>query len=180
MRALVVYESMFGNTEHVARAIGDGLAASMEVEVVDVGHAPDPPAEPVDLVVVGGPTHGFSMSRESTRDDAVAQGGTDTGPEVGIRDWLERLPAGPHPELVATFDTRVEKVRYLPGSAAKAAAKAARKHGYRAATKPESFWVGGTEGPLLDGELARARSWGEQLAVLAAQADHRTGEEPAT
>lgn len=180
MRALVVYESMFGNTEHVARAIGDGLAASMEVEVVDVGHAPTPPPQPVDLVVVGGPTHGFSMSRERTRDDAVSQGGTDTGPEVGIRDWLDRLPPGPHTELVATFDTRVDKVRHLPGSAAKAAAKAARKHGYRTATKPESFWVGGTEGPLLDGELERARSWGERLAVAAAQGGAHADGDPAT
>ncbi|HEX5770316.1 MAG TPA: hypothetical protein VFY11_05075, partial [Nocardioidaceae bacterium] len=72
-------------------------------------------------------------------------------------------------ELVATFDTRVAKVRHLPGSAAKSAAKALRKLGYTAVVPPESFWVADVSGPLLDGELARARAWGEQVAAAAAR-----------
>lgn len=175
MKALVIFESMFGNTELVARAIGDGLAVTMEVEVVDVAHAPAPITEPVDLVVVGGPTHAFSMSREGTREDAVRKGATQAGTGIGIREWLDRLAPGPHPELVATFDTRVGKVRHLPGSAARSAAKAARKHGYGAATKPESFYVDDVEGPLLDGEVERARAWGEQLGAQTAAARSRSG-----
>lgn len=61
MRALVVYESMFGNTEEVARAIGEGIAASMHADVVEVGAAPDTVPADVILLVVGGPTHAFSM-----------------------------------------------------------------------------------------------------------------------
>jgi hypothetical protein len=60
-------------------------------------------------------------------------------------------------------DTRVAKVRHLPGSAAKAAAKHARKRGYAAATEAESFYVEDVGGPLLEGELDRAQAWGEQL-----------------
>ena len=54
------------------------------------------------------------------------------------------------------------------GSAAKGAAKAARKLGYAAAAKAESFYVGDVKGPLLDGELDRAQSWGEELGAQAA------------
>jgi hypothetical protein len=64
---------------------------------------------------------------------------------------------------VATFDTRVDKVRHLPGSAAKAAAKAVRRRGYLPAARPESFYVTDVAGPLLEGELDRAEAWGEAL-----------------
>jgi hypothetical protein len=64
---------------------------------------------------------------------------------------------------VATFDTRVDTVRHLPGSAAKKAAKEVRRHHLGRVVASESFYVGDTQGPLLDGELARARAWGEEL-----------------
>jgi hypothetical protein len=66
---------------------------------------------------------------------------------------------------VATFDTRVEKVRHLPGSAAKGAAKVAHRLGFKAAAKPESFYVQDVTGPLLAGELDRAQAWGERLGM---------------
>ena len=64
-RALVVYESMFGNSEKVARAVAQGVAEVMPVKLVEVTVAPTE-LEGVDLIVAGGPTHAFSMSREST------------------------------------------------------------------------------------------------------------------
>lgn len=166
MKALVVYESLFGNTEQVARAVAEGVGRRMPVEVVEVGAAPAPVTDLVDLLVVGGPTHAFSMTRPNTRADAVRQGATK-GSATGIREWMDHLADGPHSETVATFDTRVDKVRHLPGSAAKAAAKGMRKHGYRDVAKPESFYVDDVAGPLLEGELDRARSWGEALAASA-------------
>jgi flavodoxin len=165
MKALVVYESMFGNTGAVARAVADGLRGRMDVELVEAAAAPESPRGHVDLVVVGGPTHAFSMTRESTREDAVRQGATTDPHAPGIREWIDHLAGGPHAERVATFDTRVGKVRHLPGSAAKSAAKGLRKHGYDALSRPESFYVEDTEGPLVEGELDRARAWGEQLAA---------------
>lgn len=164
LKALVVYESMFGNTEQVARAITTGLSKYLEVELTEVTHAPAAITGHLDLIVVGGPTHAFSMTRPSTREDAVEQGAThDT--ETGIREWLEHLPAGHHSEVVATFDTRIDKVRHLPGSAAKGAAKSAHKHGYASAAKAASFYVEDVNGPLLDGELDRAQRWGEDLGA---------------
>ncbi|HEU4514336.1 MAG TPA: flavodoxin domain-containing protein [Nocardioidaceae bacterium] len=169
MKALIVVESMFGNTRKVAEAVAEGLRGHAEVEVVAAAEAHAPLLELVDLLVVGGPTHAFSMTRGSTREDAVRQGASPEAAVTGIREWIGRLHAGPHSEMVATFDTRVGKVRHLPGSAAKSAVKALRKLGYTPVVPAESFWVADVSGPLLEGELDRARAWGEALATAAAR-----------
>lgn len=156
---------MFGNTEQVAQANTDGLSEHVDVELVEVTKAPPEITEPVDLIVVGGPTHAFSMTRSFTREDAFRQGASHGSKAVGVREWLGQLRRGQHSELVATFDTRVEKVRHLPGSAAKGAAKVAHRLGFKAAAKPESFYVQDVTGPLLAGELDRAQAWGERLGM---------------
>ena len=89
--------------------------------------------------------------------------GAAVDPSIGLREWLEDLPVGNHTPFAA-FDTRVDIVRRLPGSAAKAAAKVARKRGYQSLTRPESFYVQDTPGPLLEGEARRAEVWATQLA----------------
>ena len=165
MKALVVYESMWGNTERVAEAIADGLGESMEVQLVEVNQAPVEPEPDVGLIVAGGPTHAFSMSRTNTRADAVNRGADHAASDLGLREWLDRLPTGHHSQRIATFDTRVDKVRHLPGSAAKAAAKVAHRHGFPHAEDVESFYVDDMEGPLLDGELDRAAAWARQIAA---------------
>lgn len=170
MKAVVVYESMWGNTEQVARAIAAGLVDTMAVDVVDVSDAPQDPAD-ADLLVLGGPTHAFSMSRPQTRTDAASQGAPDGSTGNGIREWIARLPDNARPILSSTFDTRVTKVRHLPGSAAKKAARELRRHGYSQVLAPESFYVRDTQGPLDDGELARARAWATRLGT-AARARH--------
>jgi flavodoxin len=170
MKALVVYESLWGNTEEVARAVADGLAVAAEVRVVEVRDAPTAVADDVDLVVAGGPTHAFSMTRANTRADALRQGATHEPGLVGLREWLAELPTGHGTTPIATFDTRVGKVRHLPGSAARSAARAARRHGFRAAAPPHSFYVEDTPGPLLEGEIDRARTWGRELAEAFAAA----------
>ena len=163
-KALVVYESMWGNTEKVARAVAEGLASALQVEVYEVTDAPGSPTQDVDLLVVGGPTHAFSMTRASTRQDARSQG-ADHGGETGLREWLDGLPSGEPAQHVATFDTRVEKMRHLPGSAAKSAARVVHRHGYQRADASESFYVTGVDGPLVDGELERASAWGRRIAA---------------
>src|SRR5512139_1244290 len=97
-KALVVYESMFGNTEGVARAVADGLRGHLDVDVVEVAKAPSPLGEDVDLVVVGGPTHAFSMTRQNTREDAVRQGAQAGSAAYGIREWIDHLRNAPHSE----------------------------------------------------------------------------------
>ena len=170
MKALVVYESMWGNTERVARAIAAGLQPEMEVEVREVSAAPATPDPDVDLVVAGGPTHAFSMSRSSTRADAMNRGAGQGMRDTGLREWLDGLPTEHHRQQIATFDTRVGSMRHLPGSAAKSAAKAAHRHGFDRATHVESFYVKDMAGPLLEGELERATAWGRQIGASVAHA----------
>ena len=73
MKALIVYESMFGNTEQIARAVAAGLEESVDVQVAEVTAAPTEPDPDVALIVAGGPTHAFSMSRANTRADAMTE-----------------------------------------------------------------------------------------------------------
>jgi flavodoxin len=165
MKALVVYESMFGNTELIARAIAEGLGGSLDVDVIEVSEAPAQPDAEVALIVAGGPTHAFSMSRTNTRADAINRGAQEGERDFGLREWMAALPSGQHAAKIATFDTKIESMRHMPGSAAKGAAKAARKLGYEAATTAESFYVRDVDGPLVVGEVDRARAWAQQLAA---------------
>jgi len=169
MRAVIVYESMFGNTQQIALAIGKGLGAGLDVSVLEVGEADGTATDGADLLVVGGPTHAFGLSRASTRQSAAEQASTplvSTG--RGIREWLdERAPAEPG-RVAAAFDTHVDKPRWLPGSAARSAGKHLRRLGYRLLVPPESFYVTGTPGPLIDSELERAEQWGRRLGAALA------------
>jgi hypothetical protein len=162
MRALVVFESMFGDTETIARAVADGLSSAMQVDVVDVAAAPRVDTD-VDLLVVGGPTHAFGMSRPNTRSDAVRQGGRSAAASIGVREWLdEQRPTSR--ARAAAFDTRINKW-FIPGSAARSAGAVLRRRGFRLIAPPESFRVTGTAGPLTAGEEDRARQWGRSLAA---------------
>jgi flavodoxin len=167
MKALVMYESMFGNSERIARAIADGLAEHVEVVVRDVTVSPGGEVPfGIDLLVVGGPTHALSMSRPSTREDAIRQGAGQGLASRGLREWLEGLDPDLHGLAVATFDTRVSRVRRLPGSAARSAARVLRRHHVRLLTLPQSFFVDDVAGPLAADEVGRAHAWGERLAAL--------------
>ena len=170
MRALVVYESMFGNTRAVAQAVAGGIQESMAVDVVEAGAAPDAVPEGVALLVVGGPTHAFGMSRPATRIDAARQALTIISLERGIREWLKGLPVRTSATQATAFDTRVTS--RVTGSAARAASRRLDRLDYPLVAAPEDGRVTGVKGPLIDGELDRARAWGMTLgaAVAARQA----------
>jgi hypothetical protein len=170
MTALVVYESMFGNTRDVATAIGEGLAAAGPVRVVEVGafiDGPDGGVVPADvtLLVVGGPTHAFGMSRPGSRRDAEKKYGP-TISRTGVREWLDglKLPKG---LAVAAFDTKLSSP--LSGSAARGIAQRLRRLGGVLVLPAQDFYAPGTTG-LIEGQLDGAQAWGAQLATaLAAQ-----------
>jgi hypothetical protein len=162
MTTLVVHESHWGNTRQVAQAVAAALPG--EVTCVDVRRAPVELPADVDLLVVGGPTHAFSMTRASTRHDARDKGAEEGHEDRGIREWLGALTPDDH-RAVAVFDTRVAKARRLPGSAARAAARVVRHRRLGRLVAQESFYVDDLAGPLLDGELDRARAWGASLPV---------------
>ena len=168
MRALIVYESLFGNTEAVARAVAAGLSDEYEVTVTEVAEMPS--AAGVDLLVVGAPTHAFGLSRPATRQDAVKQGATRPA-RTGLREYLDTADGITSRTVFAAFDTRVGKP--FSGSAARKAGRRLRKLGARPVCPPESFLVTGTSGPLVDGEQKRAESWAAHLATALKPSDLR-------
>jgi len=162
-RALVVFESMFGNTQEIAEAVAEGLSSSLPTVILEVGAAPAVLPDDVDLLLVGGPTHAFGLSRPGTRENARRQtGGRVVSEGIGLREWLSALARTSGNVAVAAFDTKIAKPR-VPGSAARAAEKRLRKLGFQVVGASESFYVTGTAGPLVEGETERARAWGEKL-----------------
>lgn len=149
MKAVVVYDSKFGNTEHLARAIAETLGVGEPAAVVAAGAASERDLAALDLLAVGGPTQGHGLS-------------------PALKAFLERIP----PEAVrdvptVTFDTRLPWPRFLAGSAAAASAKRLAKKGARLVVPPESFLVTASEGPLAEGELARAQAWATAVRATA-------------
>jgi hypothetical protein len=156
-KAVVLYESVFGNTEMIARAIADGLFQSYEVALASFGEAPVGTAE-ADLIVLGGPTHAWGMTKPASR----LQPGS-SGYAIGVREWLDASPPG-NGRGAAAFDTRFDKPRWLTGSAAARIGRELERLDYRMVMPPESFFVLHSGGPLRQGEEERARRWGSELA----------------
>jgi flavodoxin I len=144
MRTLIVYDSVYGNTEKIAKAIGDAIAG--EVEVLRVGDVNSSRLRTFDLLIVGSPTHG----------------GRPTDP---VQDLLNEVSGSAFEGInVAAFDTRFSTrwVRIF-GYAAGRIAGSLRKKGGTLIGSPEGFFVEGTEGPLKEGELERAGGWAKEL-----------------
>jgi flavodoxin len=145
MKALVVYDSLYGNTKTIAQTIGDALPG--EVEVLHVGVAKASGVGAYDLLVIGAPTHGARPS-----PDAQA--------------FLDQIQAFALKGVdVAAFDTRMtNKLITLFGVAAPKIAKALQQKGGTLVGRPEGFFVTGGEGPLKEGEVQRAAEWAKGLA----------------
>ena len=168
MRALVVYESMFGNTRNVALAIAEGIGAAMVVDAVEVSGAPTLVPADVALLVVGGPTHAHGLSSATSRANAARRAdGIVVSAGSGLREWLAAFqPAAG--VVAAAFDTRIKGPMLFTGSAATSVTKQLQKH-IKQVDPPRSFVLDGATGPLTDRvskeELAAARAWGRTLGA---------------
>ena len=178
MRAVVIYESMYGNTHVVADHIAEGLRSRFDVDVVPVGGATTELLAHCDLVVCGGPTHVHGMSSERSRAAAVTAQEKEPGrlsldPEAagqGLRDWFQTIPSGGHTPAAA-FDTRLDGPAPLTGRASRGIARRLRDHDFRLVVGPESFLVD-KQTHLVAGEEERATAWGASVAAAAAAAEH--------
>jgi flavodoxin len=141
VRILVIYDSAFGNTGRIARAIGDAargfgdarVANPQEIEPRSCGYA--------DMLFVGAPTQLHRMSEP-------------------MRAFLKALPRGFMSGVAAAaFDTRLLRSRWITGSAASGVGRELRRLGCRLVVPPESFFVLDREGPLEPGEVERAARW---------------------
>ncbi len=156
MKAWVIFDSFFGNTEKVAQAIGSALGSPEDVTVFRANTQPAAFPVGLDLLVVGSPTRKFRQT------DAV-------------RNFVQNIPDRSLTGIrVAAFDTRIALAdidsaigRFFVGRfgyAAKPIADGLKKKGGDLTAPPEGFLVAGTEGPLKNGELQRAAMWARQLA----------------
>ncbi len=146
MKALVIYDSVYGNTEKIARAIAEALTPSGEVKVLRPGEVDHSELQSVDLLIVGSPT----------------QGGR---PTKAIQDFLNKLPESAIKGVnVAAFDTRFStKLVAIFGYAAGKIANSLKTKGSTLILPPEAFFVKGKEGPLKEGELERAAGWAKRI-----------------
>lgn len=154
MNGLVVYYSKFGNTQQVAEAIAEALRSEGAVRVVHVERLTASELKESELVVMGSPTHRMNL------------------PEA-VRPVLKALPKRIlRGASVAAFDTSY-KMSGLLGrfTSAPKLGRRLRKLGGRQVVPPETFHVAEREGPLYDGEIERAKRWGE--AILAAYSGRR-------
>ena len=158
MKALVVYDSQFGNTAQVADAIGEALGSPDEVRALRVGEMQPEHLTGLKLLVVGSPTQRFRPTPATTQ-------------------FLKDIPRdGLQGVRVAAFDTRITEraIEQAPamlsffvklfGYAAKPIADRLQKKGGELVAPPEGFYVADTEGPLLEGELERAAQWARAMA----------------
>ena len=171
MNAVVVYESVYGNTRSIAEAIAESLGDADALPVHEAARG----MRAADLLVVGGPTHMHGLATTRSRQIAAAaaaeDGDTPVDPsateEPGLRRWLRDLPRATGARA-ATFDTRLDRSPRLTGVASRGIARRLRRRGYEVICT-ESFLVAEPEGPLEEGELDRARAWGAQLAATIAE-----------
>lgn len=149
MNGMVVYDSVFGNTERIAQAIGHALGSSENVGIFPVSQVKPEQLTGLRLLVVGSPT----------------QGGR---PTPAIQDFFSKVPDHViRGILVAAFDTRFSaRLVGIFGYAAGRIADSLRRKGATLIVSPEGFFVRGREGPLKEGELERAAAWARQLITL--------------
>ena len=144
MKALIIYDSVYGNTEKVARAIADAITPAYEVKVLGAGEANPSELESTDLLIVGSPTHGGR-------------------PTPAIQDLLNKVPKLQGIN-VAAFDTRITtKLVGVFGYAAGRIANNLKKKGGTLIASPVGFFVTGGKGPLKEGELERAAGWAKGI-----------------
>lgn len=172
MRALVVYESMYGNTHSVAIGIAAGLRATHDVTLVPVTRASGELVAAADLLVVGGPTHMHGMSssdsRRSAAESARKEGsGLAMDPDAdgpGLRAWLGGISGTD--KVAVAFDTRLSGSPLVTGRASRVISRLLARRGYRLIAAPESFLVS-KKNTLLAGEAERASSWGTTIGETA-------------
>ena len=158
MQAVVVYESHWGNTEAIARAIAEGIGSGTKAMTTDQA-IPQVVAD-ADLIVAGAPVMGFRLPTDRIIEGLSNEDQPPTVNSSSMRAWLGRLPRGTGGH--AAFETRVW---WSPSGATGAIEKDFRDAGYHPVTAAQRFVVEGKYGPLREGELDRARAWGAELAA---------------
>jgi Flavodoxin domain len=160
MHAIVVYESVWGNTAAIAQAIAEGLGPDVHAHPTD--EVPGDDLAEADLIVAGAPVFGFRLPTEGVRERILRdEADAPTPPNLShpsLRSWLDALPIG-HGRSAA-FETRIW---WSPRGATGTIEKRLSRLGYPPVANAAKFIVRDKYGPLREGELERARAWGREL-----------------
>lgn len=154
MKILIIYDSQYGNTEKIARSVAKGFSAKDKVSVIHVREAASDDVRGVELLIVGSPTHGGQATEE-------------------LQEFFVQIPKGALSTMkVAAFDTGFKRedqnfalkllIKTI-GYAAPKIAKALQEKGGKLVVPPEGFYVKGKQGPLLEGEIERAKEWAKKI-----------------
>jgi hypothetical protein len=167
MKAIVVYESYWGNTASVARAIAEGLGEG--ARALSTSEAAAEALAGAGLIVAGSPIIAFGLPSEKTRRDMQAKGDKKAPSPADLshpplRTWIVDLPQECGGAKCAAFETGF---KLSPGGSANPILKMLTGKGYTSVAKKQRFLVQGSYGPMKDGELDRAKAWGAELALLA-------------
>jgi len=166
MKAIVVYESLWGNTATIARAIAEGIGP--QARALTTSDATAAEIAGADIIVAGAPVLGFNLPTDKMREGIRRSPGRAPAPpdlsHPAMHSWLEALPLGRGHS--AAFETRV---RGPFGHSAPTISEGLERAGYAPIVGPAEFIVSGRYGPLRDDEPERARRWGAELAALAAR-----------
>ena len=164
MQAIVVYESVWGNTAAVARAVAAGIGEGCVAYPTD--EVPTAALASADLIMAGAPV--FGMGLPSDRMRATIKPG-DAGADLthpSLRTWLASMPTGHG--YAAAFETRLW---WAPVGATRTIEQSLAALGYAPIVEGARFVVRGREGPLREGELERAAAWGRGLRTAIEQVD---------
>jgi len=163
MKAVVVYESLWGNTAAIARAIAEGIGPG--AQALSTAEAVGEAITDADMIVVGAPVLGFNLPDEKMRENIRSNPFRTSPPpnltHPSVRSWLAALPKGNGRS--AAFETRLW---WSPGGATPAINRGLEVVGYIPLVKAQRFIVTGKYGPLRNGELERARLWGAELSQM--------------
>jgi hypothetical protein len=161
VQVVVVYQSLWGNTAAVARAIAEGIGP--DARVVSTAEATGDVLTGTRFIVAGAPVLGFRMPSDRTVESIRLNPCSASRPpdlsHPSMRTWLDGLSA--KSGYSAAFETRIW---WSPGGAAGAILRGLDRAGYRPLAKGQRFIVKGKCGPLREGELERAVQWGTALA----------------
>lgn len=143
MKILIIYDTNFGNTQKVAYLIGEELKPGNDVKVTSIAGIKPTDLAGINLLIMGSPINGWR-------------------PTEKIRNFLSTFKHNQLKDLnIATFDTRVKI--FFHGDAAKTMAKSLKQVGAEQIVEPVGFFVKGSEGPVLDEELAKVKNWAHSI-----------------
>lgn len=141
MKTIVIYDSVFGNTKQIAESIASHLGENTKIQSIDQLSVED--WQDSELLIIGSPINGWR-------------------PTEKIKKWLSSLSnQSLMGKKVASFDTRVKL--FIHGDAANQISKELQKAGAKTIVDPQAFFVAGSKGPLLPGEIDKAKLWAQSI-----------------